>query len=128
MDFEIDDFIVYNPNSENLAPALERKYNWGHVKGKQGNYLLILFDESFMVHHILDNAISHHPSTDKYTKQEFRKCFPEFKAALECREARQLMLQKTPLSVRLPGPAHLIQDFITNFKRSKTNLCNLTRQ
>ncbi len=128
MNFEIGDPIVYNPNLDILSHPLRRPSDWGIVIGLKPDYIHMKFNDSDAIYHILPSAITHHPHSPKYIKHLFKPCFPEFKAALECREARQVMLQKTPLSVRLPGPAHIIQAFITNVRRHKTNLSKLSRQ
>jgi hypothetical protein len=128
MNFEIGDLIVYTPNIDKLAPPLTRSPDWGIVIGLIPDYIRMKFSDSEAIYHVLPSAITHHPYSLKYIKQLFKPCFSEFKEALESREARQVMLQKTPLSVRLPGPAHIVQAFITNVRRHKTNLSKLTRQ
>jgi hypothetical protein len=122
MDFELLDKIVYTPSIANLPPPLQRRSDWAYVRGFQGDYIIVEFCQSRSIHRILPDALSHHPHSPKYIKQLFRPCLPAIKAAIETREARQVMLHKTPLSVRIPGPAHIIQDFITSEKRSKVNL------
>jgi hypothetical protein len=127
MNFEIGDLIVYTPNIDKLAPPLTRSPDWGIVIKLKPDYIVMKFNDSDAIYHILPQAITHHPHSPKYIKQQLRQCFPEFKEALECREARQVMLQKIPLSVRLPGPAHIVQAFITNVRRHKTKISYLTR-
>lgn len=121
MDFELLDEIVYTPNLNNLPP-LQRNSDWGYVHAIQGPYVVMRFYNSRTTHCILPDALSHHPHSPKYVKQLFRACLPTIKAAVEAREGRQVMLQKTPISVRIPGPAHIVQDYITNVKRAKVNL------
>ena len=127
MNFEIGDVIVYTPNLDNLSHPLRRPSDWGIVIGLIPDYIRMKFSDSEAIYHVLPSAITHHPYSPKYIKQLFKPCFSEFKEALESREARQVMLQKTPLSVRLPGPAHMVQAFITNVRRHKTNMSHLSR-
>ena len=122
MEFELLDEIVYTPNLDNLPPPLKRRADWGYIHAFQGDYIVMKFYGSRTTHCILPNSLSHHPHTKKYVKQLFKSCLPEIKAAVEAREGRQVMLQKTQISVRLPGPAYIIQDYITSVKRSKVNL------
>jgi hypothetical protein len=122
MGFELLDEVVYTPNLDNLLPPLKRRADWGYIHAFQGDYIVMKFYGSRTTHCILPNSLSHHPHTQKYVKQLFRPCLPEIKAAVEAREGRQVMLQKTPISVRLPGPAHIVQDYITSVKRTKVNL------
>jgi hypothetical protein len=122
MDFELLDEIVYTCALDNVLPPLKRKSDWGYVHAIQGEYIVMKFYNSRSTHCILPDAISHHPHSPKYIKRLFKACLPGIKAAVEAREARQVMLQKTLISVRLPGPAYIIQDFVTSQKRSKVNL------
>lgn len=122
MDFELLDEIVYTANLSNMPHPLKRRGDWGYVHAFQGDYIVMKFYNSRSTHRILPDALSHHPHSPKYVKQLFRPCLPAIKEAIQAREARQVMLQKTPISVRLPGPAHIVQDYITNQKRSKVNL------
>lgn len=125
MDFELGDLIVYTPNMANLPPPSRRSSDWGHVVGWILDYIIIKFIQSQAVHRILRSSITHHPNSQKYIKALFTPCLSAIQAAVEAREARQLILQKTNISVRIPGPAHIIQAFITNVKRHKTNLKTL---
>lgn len=122
MDFELLDEIVYTASLENIPPPLKRKSDWGYVHSFQGDYIVMKFYNSRSTYCILPASISHHPHSPKYVKQLFKPSLPAIKAAVEAREARQVMLQKTPISVRLPGPAHIVQDYITSQKRSNVNL------
>ena len=122
MDFEIGDKIVYTASLPNPPPPLQRKWDWAYVRGIEDYYIVIEFCESRSIHRILPDALSHHPHSPKYIKQLFKSCLPAIKAAVETREARRVMVQRTPISVRLPGPAYIVQDFITGQKRSKVNL------
>jgi len=122
MDFELLDDIVYTANLPNPPPPLKRKSDWGYVHGFQGSYVIMKFYNSRSTHCILPDALSHHPHSPKYIKHLFRPCLSAIKEAIQAREARQVMLQKTPISVRIPGPAHIVQDYITDQKRSKVNL------
>jgi hypothetical protein len=122
MDFDIGDEIVYTCSIANIPRPLQRESDWGYITGFNGDYIIIKFNTSGSVHRILPDAISHHPHSPKYIKQLFRSCLPAIKAAIEAREGRQVMLQKTPDTVRLYGPAHIVQDFITSQKRTKVNL------
>jgi len=122
MDFDIGDEVVYTPNMDDLAPPLQRDGDWGVIDGIRGSYIVFTFHRSDTTHYILHDSISHHPHSPKYVKQLFRTCLPAIKEAVEAREGRQVMLYRTPISVRLPGPAHIIQDYITNQKRTKVNL------
>jgi hypothetical protein len=122
MDFELGDFIVYTPNVANLPPPSVRSSDWAHVVGWILDFIIIKFIQSENVRRFPRSSITHHPNTQKYIKTLFNPCLSSIQAAVEAREARQLILHKTNISVRIPGPAHLIQEFITNVKRSKTNM------
>ena len=80
------------------------------------------FNNSKSHQYILKVSISHAPYSPKTIKAAFRPCLQGIKELVSAREARRVMLERTPFSVRLPGPAHLVQEFITNVKRSKVSI------
>lgn len=123
MDFEYGDPVVYTPNIEAIAHAKYRLYDHGIVIGFfQDNYIVFQFNLHKSVHSILRCAVSHAPGSVKDIKGKFRPSLNIIKDAIAAREARRVMLHRTPISVRVPGPAHDIQEFLTNVKRSKVNL------
>lgn len=122
MDFEIGDLAVYTPNMENLQSYKKRKRDHGIICGVKSDYVMFQFIDCKYTYDILKTSILHAPYSPKAIKAAFRPCLHEIKELVSAREARRVMLERTPFSVRLPGPAHLVQEFITNVKRSKVNL------
>ena len=123
MDFEYGDPVVYTPNIEAIAHAKYRLYDHGIVIGFfQNDYIVFQFNRHKSVHSILRCAVSHAPGSVKDIKGKFRPSLNIINEAVAAREARRIMLYLTPISVRVPGPAHDVQGFLTNVKRSKVNL------
>jgi hypothetical protein len=123
MDFEIGDWVVYTPYIEGIASAKKRKHDHGIITSVLNDYVILKFNYSVKLPlYILKIGISHAPYSPKAIKALFRPCLQQIKELVSAREARRVMLERTPFSVRLPGPAHLVQEFITNVKRSKVNL------
>lgn len=122
MDFEIGDLVVYTPYIEGIASAKKRKHDHGIVTSVLNDYIILKFNNSKLPQYILKIGISHAPYSPKAIKAAFRPCLQQIKELVSIREARRVMLERTPLSVRLPGPAHLVQEFITNVKRSKVSI------
>jgi hypothetical protein len=123
MNFEYGDPVVYTPNIEAIANAKYRLYDHGIVIGFfQDNYIVFQFNQRKSVHSILRCAVSHAPGSVKDIKTKFKPSLNIIKEAVAAREARRVMLHRTPMSVRLPGPAHDVQGFLTHVKRSKVNL------
>ena len=123
MDFEYGDPAVYTPNLDSLAPAKYRTHDHGIVLGIfQNDYIIFQFNRHKSVHRILRSGISHAPGSVKDIKGKFMPSLNIIKDAIAAREARRVMLHRTPISVRIPGPAHLVQNFLTDIKRSKVNL------
>lgn len=118
MMIELFDDVVYTPLIENLEIAEKRRWDWCLVVGISNSY----FDVEFIngsVYSILKEAITLSPYSEKTIRNNFSPSLNILKNAVEAREARQLMLQKTNISVRKPGPADIIQQFITSEKRCK---------
>ena len=122
MDFEIGDLVIYSPNIQGLESYKRRKRDYGIVCGLKNDYIIFQFTNSNSKYDILKAAISHAPYSPKAIKAAFGPCLQGIKELVSAREARRVMLERTPFSVRLPGPAHLVQEFLTNVKRSKVNL------
>ena len=122
MDFEIGDCVVYTPYIEGIASAKKRKHDHGIVRSVLNDYVILKFNNSKSHQYILKVSISHAPYSPKAIKAAFRPCLQGIKELVSAREARRVMLERTPFSVRLPGPAHLVQEFITNVKRSKVSI------
>ena len=125
MEFEIGDLAVYTPNIEDLQSHKKRKNDYGIICGVKSDYVMFQFLNCAHIFDILKSSIIHAPYSRKNIKWMFRPCLDEIKELVSTREARRVMLFKTSLTVRLPGPAHLVQDFLTDVKRSKVNLNNL---
>ena len=125
MEFEVGDEVVYTPHIENLLSAKQRKGDHGIVREVIGDYVKFQFNYYRPIYYLLKVGVSHAPYSRKGIKMIFRPCLDKIKELVSAREARRVMLFRTPFTVRLPGPAHLVQDFLTGVKRSKVNLKNL---
>jgi len=122
MEFEVGDEVVYTPHMKNLLSAKQRKGDHGVVREVIGDYVKFQFNYHRAIYYLLKVGVSHAPYSQKNIKTIFRPCLDEIKELVSAREARRVMLLKTPLTVRLPGPAYLVQDFLTDVKRSKVHL------
>ena len=122
MDFEIGDLVVYTPSIRGLESYKRRRRDYGIVCGLKNDYVIFQFTNSNSKYDILKAAISHAPYSPKAIKAAFRPCLQQIKELVSAREARRVMLERTPFSVRLPGPAHLVQEFLTSVKRSKVSI------
>lgn len=119
MDIEIDDEVIYTPNLETLDIDWKRTCDWGVVTGIFEDNYRVRFRLVLRHYLILKDSISLAPYSKKRIQYNFKKSLTLIKNAVEAREARRVMLWKTNMSIRLPGPAHLIQGFLNDFKRSK---------
>ena len=130
MEFEIGDFVVYTPNLPALLSPKLRKEHWGYIHDIDANYIHFqpYLDHTFSekAYKILPSAISHNPFSKKYIRHVFiTQCLSILPQAIEAREARRVMLFRTPFSIHSPGPAQLVQTFITSHSRTKANLSTL---
>jgi len=125
MDFEIGDEVIYTANCDNMPEARLRIYDMGTVVGFNEMYIFLRFTLHAVVHKILRGAISHAPYSKKYLKACFAKSLPKIKEAVAARELRRIISLKTPFSVKQPGPAHLLRDFLTDERRSRFNRSSL---
>ena len=120
MDFEVGDEAIYTPNMENLPPAWQRKRDVCTVLGIRNHYFDVEFMNSSRSRFaILKDSISHAPYSRKNVQMMMQPSLRILPDAVQRREARQVMLWRTPLSVRIPGPPRLVEQFVTSQTRAK---------
>ena len=132
MDFQVGDHVIYNPSITGLAKPSVRYYDHCIIIDIIGDYVKVRFRRHdntsfFMGEHgyepmILKTSITHAPYTRKGLKPITDAIIKSIPDAVQAREARRIILFKTPLSTRIAGPAHIIQEFITAEKRLFTHL------
>ena len=61
MPFAVGDYVVYNPNLSNLAPAAERLRHQGRILHVDENYALVYFPAAAYIARILFMGISELP-------------------------------------------------------------------
>lgn len=130
MEFEKGDFVVYTPNIPNLPDARFRKEHWGFIRDMDERYiefdLYNKYDYDDPPHHILRYAITHNPYSKKYIRNLFvTHCLPAIIQAVEAREARRILLTRTPFSSQTGPVIQIIERFITNHVRTKYNARNI---
>ena len=118
--FEVGDEAIYTPNIENLPPAWQRKRDVCTLLNIHGNYFDVEFVNNPSLRlSILKDSIAHAPYSRKNVQEILKASLRVLPEAVQAREARQVMLWRTPLSVRIPGPPRLVQQFVTSQRRTR---------
>ena len=116
MAFEVGDHVVFYDN----YTFLNRPRMHGVITSVIDEYVKVKFRVRETL--LLKDTIMHSPYARKGLKPTTDAIMRSIPDAVSAREARRVMLMKTGLSIRIPGPSHIIQEFITGQKRSFTRI------